>query len=67
MKKFFNGAIIELTEEEEKNFLKEIEDLKSIQNISDKSRILALEKAIADLAIMLVGGISNDWIYKNTI
>lgn len=56
MKGLINGKIVELTEEQ----VEEINAIKIPQEITDKQRISALENAIADLAVMLVGGISND-------
>lgn len=55
MKCMVNGKVIEMTEEmiEEMNN----ETLQPI--ITDKDRISALENAFADLAVMLMGGISN--------
>jgi hypothetical protein len=58
MKGLINGEIRELTKED-------IEELKLnsnqvLETITDKQRISALESAIADLAIMLTGGVDNE-------
>lgn len=31
--------------------------------ITNSERLRALENAIADIAVMMVGGVSNDWIH----
>lgn len=56
LKGLINGKVVELTEEQ----IAEINAMKVEPTITDKQRISALENAIADLAVMLVGGISND-------
>lgn len=63
MKAFIDGKVIELTEEQ----IEEFNKVQVPQIITDKQRISALESAFADLAIMLVGGAENDWVYQNTI
>jgi hypothetical protein len=56
LKGLINGEVVELTEEQ----IAEITAMKVEPIITDKQRISALENALADLAVMLVGGISND-------
>ena len=48
-KAFIDGKIVELTEEQEKEF----DNILVSQIVTDKDRISALESAIADLAILL--------------
>ena len=55
MKGLINGKIVELTEEQ----IKEFDSVETSQEITDKKRISALESAIADIAVMLVGGAEN--------
>lgn len=55
MKVCIDGKIVELTEEQ----IKEFDKSKVPQKVTDKDRISALESAIADLAVMLVGGAEN--------
>ena len=55
MKVCVDGKIVELTEEQ----IKEFDKSKVPQKITDKDRISAIENAIADLAVMLVGGTEN--------
>lgn len=56
LKGLINGEVVELTEEQ----ITEITAMKVEPIITDKQRISAIENALADLAVMLVGGISND-------
>lgn len=56
MKAFINNQVIELNEEQ----IEQLKNIQTSQRITDKQRISAIEKAVSDLAIMLVGGISND-------
>ena len=56
MKGLINGKVVELTEEQ----IAEINAMKVEPTITDKQRISALENALADLAVMLVGGINNE-------
>ena len=60
MKAFTQGKIVELTEEQEKEFLDSVKNIPVDKSVTDKDRISALESAFADLAVMLVGGVNND-------
>lgn len=55
MKILVNGIVTEISEED----VKRIEDAISNRKITDKDRISAMESAIADIAVMLVGGTEN--------
>ena len=54
MKGLINGEIVTLSEEQIKEFGL---DQKIERTPTDKDRISALENALADLAVMLVGGV----------
>ena len=55
MKCMINDETFEMTED----MIKELEKRKPAKTVTDKQRISALENAIADLAVMLVGGAEN--------
>lgn len=55
MKCMVNDETIEMTED----MIKELEKCKPIKTVTDKQRISALESAVADIAVMLVGGAEN--------
>lgn len=57
MKAIINGVIRDLTPEEETKIKESCE--KENSQITDTNRISALESAIADLAVMMVGGANN--------
>ncbi len=57
---YIEGEVVKLTEKQEKAFAEELENLKASQVVTDKDRISALENAVADIAVMLVGGVNND-------
>ena len=63
MKALVDGKIVELTEEQEKELI----NIQFPQEVTDKQRISALESAIADLSVMLAGGVDNGWVYQNTV
>lgn len=61
MKKLVNNEYVEMTPEEISEFEKRQEELNALPKIpTDKDRIVTLENALADLAVMLVGGVNND-------
>ena len=51
MKAFIDGQIIELTKEE----IEQLNNMQTLQLITDRDRISALEQAITDLAIQTMG------------
>ena len=57
MKGLFNGVVRELTQEEETNLIEMCDKEKA--KVTESQRISALESAITDLAVMLVGGTEN--------
>ena len=57
---YIEGKVVKLTEKQEKAFAEELENIKASQVVTDKDRISALESAIADLAIMLTGGVDSE-------
>ena len=60
MKSIVDGKVVEMTEE----MIKEMDEVTaSLKEITDKQRISALESAISDLAVMLVGGVNNGWVH----
>lgn len=56
MKALMDDKVVELTPEQ----VEEFNEIPIRCVITDKDRISALENAIADIAVMMVGGVSND-------